>query len=139
MLVYFARLRPGKMVLWCYLIWYLVTVYFRFDAKPALWLNSVGISAVIGIALVLSVRDPSQGRLEPWQMFRLFAMPFCVSSFAALIKGQGYFLVFPAQAFELACALAACGFFVATAMVLRKLVPPASIHAHSTDARFSRS
>jgi hypothetical protein len=28
-------------------------------------------------------------------MFRLYLMPFCVSSFAALVKDAGYVLIFP--------------------------------------------
>ncbi len=55
MLNYFAQLKPGKMVLWFYLIWYFVTVYFHFDPNPKIWINALGISVVIGIALLLSV------------------------------------------------------------------------------------
>ena len=36
-----------------------------------------------------------------WQTFRLFLMPFCVSSFSALIKGQGYILILPSRPLEL--------------------------------------
>lgn len=59
-----------------------------------IWLNSVGISFVIDIALMLSVNG-SSARADPWQTFRLFLMPFCVSSFAALIKDRGFVLIFP--------------------------------------------
>lgn len=55
MLRYFASLTAGKTILWCYLIWYLITAFNYFDPAPAIWLNSVGISAVIGLALILSV------------------------------------------------------------------------------------
>jgi len=34
MIRYFCKLTKGKMVLWCYLIWYLVTVFFYFDPAP---------------------------------------------------------------------------------------------------------
>ena len=109
------------MVLWCYLIWYLVTVCFRFDANSALWLNSAGISGFIGIAFMLSVRDPTQGKLEPWQVFRLFAMPFCVSSFAALIKGQDYVLVVPMYLNELSWSAGLCAVFVLFVLCLKRL------------------
>ena len=33
--------------------------------------------------------------LDGWQIFRLYLMPFCVSSFSALVKDAGYVLVFP--------------------------------------------
>ena len=100
---YLAQLTPGRIALWCYLIWYLVTAVTHFDPSPALWLNSLGISAIIGVALMLSVNPASSpvGVRNRWQTFRLFLMPFCVSSFAALIKGQGYVLVFPARSVEL--------------------------------------
>jgi len=87
-------------VLWCYAIWYVVNVVLRFDPndpKPRLWLTSIGLSGIIGLALLLSTRASSTGttKLDGWQTFRLFLMPFCVSSFAALVKGADYILVFP--------------------------------------------
>jgi hypothetical protein len=49
----------------------------------------------------------------------LFLMPFCVSSFSALIKGQGYFLVLPSRPSELYLSLALCAAFVLVVRVLR--------------------
>jgi hypothetical protein len=118
MLKYFAQLSTGKTILWCYLIWYVMTVCRYFDPTPAIWLNSLGISIVIGLALILSVSN-ADGRTDPWQTFRLFLMPFCVSSFSSLIKGQGFFLVFPPTFVELAVSLAACAVFVGAVMSLR--------------------
>ena len=119
---YFARLTSGRIVLWCYLIWYGVTVAAHFDSRPRLWLTSIGISAIIGVALWISTRSSTGGttELDGWQIFRLFVMPFCVSSFAALVKDAGYVLVFPPS-----LALNAIGFgliavFVATVLVLRR-------------------
>src|SRR4051812_1946347 len=100
MVRYFASLSAGKTVLWCYLIWYLVTVFNYFDVSPAIWLNSLGISAVIGIALLLSVQSPGARNIDHWQTFRLFLMPFCVSSFSSLIKGRGYILIVPPRISE---------------------------------------
>jgi len=109
---YLRDLRPGKVVLWCYLIWYLVLASRYFDPAPAIWLNALGISFVIGIALWLGVRTPGRPP-ERWQAFRLFMTPFCVSSFSALIKGKGFVLVFPPRADELVLAASACLAFVA--------------------------
>src|SRR5262245_51351336 len=94
---YFANLSTGRIVLWCYAIWYAVTVVNHFDSRPRLWLTSLGLSAIIGAALWIGARASSAGttRLERWQIFRLFLMPFCVSSFAALVKDAGYVLIFP--------------------------------------------
>ncbi|MDZ4814170.1 MAG: hypothetical protein SGI99_16410 [Pseudomonadota bacterium] len=121
LLRYFANLRPGKIVLWCYLIWYLVTVITLFEPSPSLWLNSAGISAAIGVALILSVSGSSTARPDGWQVFRLFAMPFCVSSFSALIKGKGYLLILPADRGVLICSVLTCVSFVAVCLLLRKL------------------
>jgi hypothetical protein len=114
---YIASLSAGKTVLWCYLIWYLVAVFNHFDTSASIWLNSLGISVVIGIALILSVGGGSVRQTDPWQMFRLFLMPFCVSSFSSLIKGKGYILVFPPNHSEAILSIGSCiafAVFVAT-------------------------
>ena len=110
---YLAHLAPGKIVLWCFLVWYLATVVHHFDATPSIWLNALGISAIIGVALYLSVREPGKPPPDRWTTLRLFMMPFCVSSFSQLIKGQGFMLVFPPGAREFAMSLAAVAIFVA--------------------------
>jgi len=117
---YLAHLPAGKIALWCYLIWYLVTVIAHFDPSPAIWLNSLGISAVIGVALLLSVKREPASAANHWQTFRLFLMPFCVSSFSALIKGQGYILVLPSRPLELYLSLGICAIFIAVVLVLRR-------------------
>jgi hypothetical protein len=119
LVTYLSRLSNGKLVLWCYLVWYLSTVAHHFDPSPAIWLNSLGISAVIGVALMLSVSGGA-ARNDPWQAFRLFAMPFCVSSFSSLIKGKGFLLVFPPSSSELAAAIGACLLFAGTVMGWRR-------------------
>ena len=112
MFAYISQLTKGKITLWCYLIWYLVTVYFYFDPSPRLWLNSVGISAVIGFALLLSVARPDAKAPEFWQLFRLFMMPFAVSSFSSLIKGHDYIFIIPPRPYEQLVAVSACLVFV---------------------------
>lgn len=97
LLRYLTNLTTGRIVLWCYAIWYAVNVMEHFDARPRLWITSLGLSGIIGTALLISTRSASNGttQLERWQIFRLYLMPFCVSSFAALVKDAGYVLVFP--------------------------------------------
>ena len=112
MLRYFARLPAGKATLWCYLLWYLVTVVNHFDPSPSIWLNSLGISLVVGLALSLSVGPLRSVFANRWQAFRLFMMPFAVSSFSSLIKGQGFVLVFPPDRAELAASVGACAAFL---------------------------
>ena len=116
---YLANLPAAKLVLWCFLIWYLGTVIQHFDATPGIWLNALGISAIIGIALYLSVREPGKPPPDRWTVMRLFLMPFCVSSFSQLIKDQGFVLVFPPSLRENAFNIAACAVFVLSVIVLR--------------------
>src|SRR3954469_15139966 len=117
---YLALLPPGKIVLWCFLIWYAATVLRHFDPAPAIWLNALGISAIIGVALYLSVREPGRPPPDRWTVLRLFLMPFCVSSFSQLIKGQGFVLVFAPSARELAISAGACAVFVVIVALLRR-------------------
>src|SRR5438094_6178601 len=92
---YLANLSKGRLVLWCYFIWYGVVLVRYFDPSPRLWLTSLGLSAIIGLALYLSTTaGTNRVKLQFWPTFRLFLMPFCVSSFAALVKGRGFVLIF---------------------------------------------
>ena len=119
---YFGRLTNGRIVLWSYLIWYLVTVATHFDARPRPWATSLGLSAIIGIALWISARSSSAGTtsLDRWQIFRLFLMPFCVSSFAALVKDAGYVLVFPPTLALNAIGFACIAAFAVFVLALRR-------------------
>lgn len=96
MIAYLRSLTGPRFVLWCYLIWYLFTVATYFDPSPQLWLTSLGISAIIGSGLYLSTAraGATPVKLGRWSVFRLYLMPFCVSSFAASIRGHGFVLVF---------------------------------------------
>jgi len=61
---YFAQLGTGRRILWCYLIWYLVFVTLYFDTTHAslrLWLTSLGISVIVGVALVISTTTSGGG------------------------------------------------------------------------------
>ena len=116
---YFSTLTNGRVVLWCYAIWYVVNVSLCFDARPRLWLTSLGLSGIIGVALWLSTATGTT-RLDRWQMFRLFLMPFCVSSFAALVKDAGYVLIFPPSLRENGIGLGAIAVFLVAIALLRR-------------------
>ena len=122
LLRYLAELTPPRLVLWCYLIWWSFTLAGYFDPSPRLWLSSLGISAIIGTGLYLSTAygGRAKTRLEPWQIARLYMMPFCVSSFAALIKGKGFVLVFHPTWSANAAAGACCAVFVTIALLARR-------------------
>jgi len=118
---YLASLNAARQTLWCYLMWYLVVLVRYFDPRPGLWLTSLGLSAIVGWALYLSTAGTNAGtKLDRWQVFRLFLMPFCVSSFAALVKDRGFILVFSPQLRENGLALALCAGLLAAVRVARR-------------------
>lgn len=112
MIGYFARLSVPKLVLWCYLAWYVAIVSSYFDPSLLLWLSSLGIAALIGIGLLCATRVPGR-KMDRWTVFRLFMFPFCVSSYSALIKGKGFILLFPTERGPLLVGIAACAGMVA--------------------------
>src|SRR5580698_5230349 len=119
---YLANLSKGRLVLWCYFIWYVVVLVRYFDANARLWLTSLGLSAIIGFALYVSTAKTGTARvkLERWQVIRLFLMPFCVSSFSALVKGKGFVLVFSPKPAELLTAAGLCALLCGTVAVLKR-------------------
>jgi hypothetical protein len=126
---YLANLSGGRFVLWCYFIWWAVVLVRYFDRSPRLWLTSLGLSVIIGLALVINATasGTSRLRLEPWPTFRFFVIPFCVSSFAALVKGQGFVLILSPRWEETGAALGLCAFLGAAVLVAKRLrVRPAA-------------
>ncbi|WP_397382429.1 hypothetical protein [Prosthecobacter sp.] len=125
---YLQNLSTGRTILWCYFIWWVLSIIHHFDPTPRIWLTSLGLSGIIGAALILSTR-PSSGTItktDPWVLFRLFLMPFCVSSFAALVKDAGYLLVFPPSLKENAIGISLIAAFLLTVLSVKKLKPQAA-------------
>jgi hypothetical protein len=119
---YLANLSTGRIILWCYFVWYLVVLVRYFDSSLRLWLTSLGLSVIIGFALYLSTVSgvANKVKLEFWQVFRLFLMPFCVSSFAALVKGKGFILIFSPDVGEIATAVGLCLLFCIVVALLKR-------------------
>ena len=119
---YLASLNSGRLILWCYFIWYCVVLVRYFDPNPRLWLTSLGLSLIIGFALYISTTAAGRQkvRLEFWQVFRLFLMPFCVSSFAALVKGRGFVLIFSPKPGEILLGLGLCLLLCVAVFLLRR-------------------
>ena len=128
LLNYLATLSTGRIILWCYAIWYVVNVSAHFDPSPRIWITSLGLSVIIGAALLISTRSSSTGttKLDRWQIFRLFLMPWCVSSFAALVKDAGFILVFPPTLQENAIGFALIAAFVLGVNVLKRFCQAAN-------------
>ena len=123
MIRYFARLSRSQLILWCYLAWYLAIVSLYFEPSPVLWVSSLGISVLIGIALNLATRQPNQ-KTDRWVVFRLFLIPFCVSSYSALIKGKGFILLFPPDTKGLLLGLLSCLAVIVTRFLCRRIARP---------------
>ena len=120
-LFYLRGLSTGRLVLWCYFIWYVVVLVRYFDGRPRLWLTSLGLSVIIGVALYISTTAGTNNvKLDRWQTFRLFLMPFCVSSFAALVKDRGFILIFSPRWQEIAVALVACAALCAVVLLSKR-------------------
>jgi hypothetical protein len=122
LLCYLAHLTTGRLILWCYFIWYAVILVRYFDSSLKLWLTSLGISFIVGIALVISTTSAGHGtmKLDRWQIFRLFLMPLCVSSFSALVKGQGFILIFSPHLEENGIAAGLCLLLCITVLLLKR-------------------
>ena len=123
MFKYLSHLSTGRLILWSYLIWYGVILVRYFDASPTLWLTSLGLSIIIGIALVIIATSSAEGArpLDNWQRFRLFLMPFCVSSFSALVKGHGFILIFSPKLIENLVAAGLCLLLWGSVTVIKRL------------------
>src|SRR6267142_200274 len=119
---YLSNLSNGRLILWCYFIWYCVVLVRYFDSSVRLWLTSLGLSLIIGFALFISTTAASANKvkLDFWQTFRLFLMPFCVSSFSALVKGRGFVLIFSPKPAEILTAVGLCLLLCAVVFLLKR-------------------
>jgi hypothetical protein len=108
-----AGLTFGRLILWWYFIWYLVVLVRYFDPSARLWLTAVGLSLIIGTALLINTTASGSRRvhLETWPAVRLYLFPFCVSSFSSLVKGRDFILVFSPRWLDHVLALGLCGMF----------------------------
>jgi hypothetical protein len=118
---YLRGLSTGRLILWCYFVWYVVVLVRYFESSLRLWLTSLGLSVIIGAALYISTTAGANNvRLDRWQTFRLFLMPFCVSSFAALVKNDGFILIFSPRWKEIAVAVALCAALCSVVWALKR-------------------
>ena len=121
---YLAALSTGRIILWCYALWYVVNVAYHFDPTPSLWLTSLGLSGIIGAALLISTQSTGNWVWpEKWVTFRLLLMPFCVSSFAALVKDAGFILIFPPTWQENLTGLGMIALFLSLVLAVKRLKP----------------
>jgi hypothetical protein len=132
MLRYFAKIDSPKRILWCYLVWYVAIVAQYFEPHPNLWISSLGIAVLIGFALNLAASQKGQVR-DKWVVFRLYIFPFCVSSYSALIKGKGFFLLFPTDRIPFTIAVGSCLLFLVFASLCKFLISRKSIQTQTCE------
>jgi hypothetical protein len=125
MLRYLRGLTIGRLILWCYFIWYLVVLVRYFDPNPRLWATSFGLCLIVGFALYVNTAHsgPRRIHLGFWPVVRLFMMPLCVSSFSALVKGRGFFLIFSPNPWEVGVAVAICAGLCAATLLAKRTAP----------------
>src|SRR5262249_20571079 len=137
---YLRNLSTGRLILWCYFIWYCVVLIRYFDPSLRLWLTSLGLSLIIGFALLISTRAgvSDQVTFVFWSTFRLFLMPFCVSSFSALVKGKGFVLIFSPKPYEIIIAIGLCLVLCGIVILIKRFASSEWIDIFYSLARYSR-
>lgn len=120
---YLRELTNPRLILWAYLLWYLIVAEGYFDPSYQIWLNALGIAAFVGFSLYLNlIAGPDKPGF--WQTARCFLTPFCVSSFSALVKDKGFFLIFsPDTALNFRGAIL-IGSFAILVLLLRRTRKP---------------
>ena len=128
MLRYLRNLSAGRLILWCYFVWYLVVLVRYFDPSPRVWATSFGLCGIIGFALYVNtaLSGPRRVHLGFWPVFRLFMMPLCVSSFSALVKDKGFWLIFSPDPREVAAAVGLCLALCAATYLAKRTAPRAA-------------
>ena len=120
---YFKNVTNQKIILWCYLVWYVTIISIYFETSLKLWASSVGISFIIGFALILSTTQ--QGiKQNIWVKVRLFLFPFCVSSYSATIKDYDFILLFPSNVFHLLISIFNCLLFLVLVWCIKSFYKP---------------
>jgi hypothetical protein len=124
LLRYFAGLDVSRMILWSYVIWWLAMVSYYFRSEVRLWITSLGIGLVVGLALMLCTGPVSRLRFRDrfWESMRLFICPFMVSSFSAVVAGNNFALIFSSQWMENVITLCAIALFLMLVRVLNLIL-----------------
>lgn len=123
MVRYLARVPAKRVVLWIALLWHGVVAFRHGDAGLAAWTTALGMAVIVGTLLTINA-IPAGGTLRslaPWAVFRFFLIPFCVSSFSALVKGKGFWLIFPARLEDNLLPVGVCAAFCGLVGVARFL------------------
>ena len=105
----YDAVRPALVPLWISLSWWIIILYraggFN-EGTASSWLNSFVMSLLVGIVLNVNAFASQQTQsvltwlLErPFSVFRFFAIPFCVSSYAAAVQREKeqFVIVFPVR------------------------------------------
>ncbi len=127
LLYYFKNIGSQKIILWCYLIWYFTIMSIYFEPSLKLWASSIGISFIIGFALILSTSQQGSQQ-DIWIKIRLFLFPFCVSSYSATIKDYNFILLFPTNLLHLSISIANILLFLIPIWCIKRFYNPTYIN-----------
>ncbi len=99
---YFTSLKLSQKILWALFIWWAHTLVWHFDPDPRIWLTAVGLGAIAGTVLFVGAHTASTETLKlgAWRAIRFYLVPFCVASFAAVVKGHDFIIIFPPSPWE---------------------------------------
>lgn len=111
---YLARLDNRRLLLWSAFLWYVAIMARHATASPAVWINSAGIATVISVILAANAIPPGRKwrDLGFWPLARFFLIPFCVSSFSAVMHKAGLVLIFPRNLTDNLVAAGTVGLFL---------------------------
>ena len=104
---------PPLLLLFGFFSYYLAVV-LSFGGVLRIWLNAIVMSALVGVALNAAAigTTPIKKWVQegPWRCFRLFLVPFCVSSISAVRAANApvFFYLLPREQGPMTRALAAC-------------------------------
>ncbi|RLB02036.1 MAG: hypothetical protein DRG55_03845 [Deltaproteobacteria bacterium] len=89
-----------------------------------MWSRSLGIALLVGFVLNINAFGSVRAIVEAedkGQVFRFFAIPFCVSSFPVLMKGKGFILFFSPHLEEDLVALSLIALFLSLTWISKAL------------------
>mmetsp|Transcript_27707 Transcript_27707/g.51666 ORF Transcript_27707/g.51666 Transcript_27707/m.51666 type:complete len:126 (+) Transcript_27707:998-1375(+) len=95
--------RPPLIPMWFLLFWYIYIMGFYGANEGGVWGTAIGIMFIVGFMLTGNMYHApfeKYWREKKWATFRVFIIPFCVSSYSASVSLQSdkFAFIFPKDA-----------------------------------------
>jgi hypothetical protein len=119
-LKYLAKLSTGKIVLWCYLIWYLVTARCAFRGVARTVAQFIGNERNSWPRLTVEHSNSAPYTVKP--LADVSPISYAILRFELFRshKRQGYILVLPSRPLELLSSFLLCAIFVLFVLLLKR-------------------